>query len=195
MVEGTVAGLAAAVVARGLVDTAKVCTTRKRLEVYLDGEFQDMALIDLAVSKERFVASRAIWDLETIDEMFLTCAEPTSIGLSSIGAQLRPLSIAGDTGMYVRFGHGGTTVQAPVAPGVVQSVPVAEWRLLAIGEQSEVVFKPCTIALDGERQFPVLPGQRVKVVVSAQGPRVVAIEAALHEAARLGVFTNSQGKP
>ena len=62
MVEGTTAGLAAAVVARGLVDTQTVCSTRKRLDVYMDGAVQDIALIDLAVSNERFVGARAIWD-------------------------------------------------------------------------------------------------------------------------------------
>ena len=63
MIEGTLAGLAAGVVARGLVDLDRVSTGSKRIEVYLEGEFHDLALVDLAVSRERFVASRAIWDM------------------------------------------------------------------------------------------------------------------------------------
>jgi len=191
MVEGTIAGLAAGVVAQRRVDLKKVSHTCKQLEVYVDGEFRDIALIDLAVSTERFVAARAIWNMETIEELFLTRADPTSIGLSSIGAQLQPLSATDQQGMYLRLGQGGPTVLAPVAPGVLSSVPVAEWRLLPLGERVEIGYRPCTIALDGERQFPAHPNQRVEVAVSANGPRVVAIHEVLHEAARLGLFTTN----
>ena len=190
MVEGTTAGLAAAVVARGLVDTQTVCSTRKRLEVYMDGAVQDIALIDLAVSNERFVGARAIWDIDTIDELFLSCAEPSSIGLSSVGAQLQPLSPTEGAGMYLRLGEGGPTVLAPIAPGIVRRVQVAEWRLLPLGEPVEIDRRPSVIALDGERQFSAPPDQRVEVSVSAEGPRVVAVDAALREAARLGVFAS-----
>lgn len=191
MVEGTTAGLAAAVVARGLVDGQEVCSTYKRLEVRVDGVMEDMALIDLAVSREQFVGARAIWDIETIEELFLTCADPSSIGLSSVGAQLQPLSPTEPEGLYLRLGGNGPTVLAPIAPGVVRPVRVAEWRLLTPGEPVEIRRNPSVIALDGERQFAALPDQRVEVSVSADGPRVVAIDVALREAARLGVFTGA----
>ena len=45
MVEGTVAGLAAGVVANGLVDIEKTTTANKRLEVYIRGQLRDIALI------------------------------------------------------------------------------------------------------------------------------------------------------
>ena len=188
MVEGTTAGLAAGLVARGLVDGALVCHAQKRLDVYVDGEPEDIALVDVAVSRERFVASRAIWDVATIDELFLTCAEPSAIGLSSIGAQLHPLAKSDEGGLHLRLGPGGTQVLAAVAPGTVQPVPVAEWRLLAAGERVEVRRRSGTIALDGERQFSALPGRRIEVAVSAEGPLVVAIDAALRQAAERGVF-------
>lgn len=192
MVEGTTAGLAAGLVARGLVGLERVCTSSKRLEVYLDGILQDIALIDAAVSKERAVAARAIWDVDTLHELFLCRADPSSIGLSSIGAWLQPLSATDSAGMYLRLGPGGTTVLAAVAPGVVRRVPVAQWRLLPIGERVEVTHRPCTIALDGERQFTVRATQKLEVAVSDRGPRVVAIDAALREAARLGVLADAR---
>ena len=194
MMEGTLAGLAAGVVAQGLVDLDRVSATSKRIEVYLDGELRDLALVDVAVSKERFVASRAIWDMDTIHEVFLTRAEPISIGLSSIGARLHPISMTDDAGLYFRPGptvdKGGMTVLAPVAPGMVRTVAIEEWRILALGERVGVHLNPCTIALDGEREFSVLPGQDVEVVVSNNGPRVVMLEDALREATSRGVFTS-----
>ena len=189
MIEGTLAGLAAGAVAGGLVDLDSVLTVSKRLEVYLNGELEDVALVDVAVSRERFVAARAIWDMETIHEVFLSRAEPTSIGLSSIGARLHPVSMGDCTGLYFRPGPGETTVRAPVAPGMVTEVPIESWRILPLEERVRVDLSPCTMALDGEREFSVLPGQEVEVAVSKNGPRVVLFEDALHEATISGIFT------
>jgi predicted polyphosphate/ATP-dependent NAD kinase len=193
MVEGTLAGLAAGVVAIGLVNADAVLGASKRLEVYLDGEFRDIALVDVAVSKEPFVASRAIWDMTSLHEVFLTRAEPMSLGISALGSRLQPVSMTDDTGLYFRIGPGGSTVLAPVAPGLVSSVSIAEWRRLTVGQRVEIRHHPCTIALDGEREFSVLRGQRVEIVLSDKGPRVVQIEAALSEANRQGMFRRSVG--
>jgi predicted polyphosphate/ATP-dependent NAD kinase len=86
MVEGTVAGLAAGLVARGLVPLESVCVPSKRLEVYLDGALHDLALVDVAVAAGRMVGAGAIWDIEAVSELFLTRAQVGAIGLSSIGA-------------------------------------------------------------------------------------------------------------
>jgi predicted polyphosphate/ATP-dependent NAD kinase len=58
MVEGTLGGLAAGLVARGLADTA---VERVRcLHVHGPGTPDDIALVDVAVYDERFVAARAL---------------------------------------------------------------------------------------------------------------------------------------
>jgi hypothetical protein len=137
--------------------------------------------------------------MATLHEVFLTRAEPASIGLSSIGARLCPISMTEDAGLYFRPGlpadssgaqGENTTVLAPVAPGMVSPVSIAEWRLLPLGERVRVSRSPCTIALDGEREFSVRPGQEVEVVVSKNGPRVVMLETALREATTRGAFTS-----
>ena len=192
MVESTVAGMAAGVVARGLVDLDQVCVWSKRIEVYLDGEFCDIALVDVAASKERFVASKAIWDVATLHEVFLTRAEPSSLGLSSIGARLHPVGMADTVGLYLRLGPGGTSVLSPVAPGIVTNVPIEEWRVLPLGERVRVQLSPCTIALDGEREHSISQSQVVEVAISGNGPRVVMVEAALREASEMGVFTQNR---
>ena len=191
IVEGTVAGMAAGVVARGLVDLADVTTVSKRLDVEVDGEPRDIALVDVAVSRERFVGARAIWDMDTVHEVFLTRAEPASIGISAIGAQLRPLRMDDQNGMHIRFGPGGPTVQAPVGPGMVTSVAIAEWRMLLVGDSGDVELRPCTLALDGERSLSLSPDQTARVTLSGDGPPVVSVEAVLREAALKGVFAGS----
>ncbi len=200
MVEGTLAGMAAGLVAQGRLDLDLVSTVSKTIQVYLDGRYRDLALVDVALSQERFVAARAIWDLATVFEVFLTRAEPSSIGLSSVGAALAPVSLADDGGLHYVLGFSpegtsgsvprqeGVTVLAPVAPGVVPPVPVARWRRLAEGERVSVERRHCTVALDGERAFSVMPDQRLEVEVRRNGPPVVQVEEALRQAAQLGLF-------
>ena len=103
MVEGTTAGMAAGLVASGAVPLAQASTRSKTLAVIVDGEDRDIALVDVALSRERFVATRAIWDMNTIYEVFLTRAEPSSIGLSSIGARLQAVSLADPGGLHYRI--------------------------------------------------------------------------------------------
>ncbi|RMF89364.1 MAG: ATP-NAD kinase [Nitrospinota bacterium] len=189
MIEGTVAGLAAGLVARGLAPEA--VDSVPCLEIRRERGPEDMALIDAAVYDEPFVAARALWDMHKLKAVVLARVEPGSIGLSSIGAHL----LAHDQeekGLYIRTGSGGRQVLAPVAPGLVQSVPVSEYRILCPGET--VVMgqsRPAVLALDGEREIELRAGERVWVRLSAAGPRVVDVRKAITAAAGAGVFLRS----
>ena len=194
MVEGTLAGLAAGVVAAGLVDRERVTSPSKRIEVRVDGVLKDIALIDLAVSKERFVGARAIWDMDTIHEVLLSQTAPGNIGMSAIGAQLHPEPLGEDEGMHLRIGSGGPTVRAAIAPGTVAQVHVEQWRVVKIGEWVPIDLRPCTVALDGERSFALSDAGSVEIGLAASGPRVVDVDAALREAARAGVFVEQAGE-
>ena len=192
MAEGTLAGLAAGLVARELVSPESTTARSKRLEVYVNGEFTDIALVDVAISKERFVGARAIWDMGTVDELYLARAEPASIGLSAIGAQLMPISLTDGRGLHIRIGSGGETVAAPVAPGMIIPVGVERWHVMDFGERVEVEMRPCTVALDGERAFTLKSGDSAHIELSRNGPRVVLIDEALREAAINGVFRKTE---
>ena len=200
MIEGTLAGLAAGLVVQGELDLSRVTVVSKMLEIYIDGQYQDMALVDVALSRERFVATRAIWDMSTIYEVFLTRAEPSSIGLSSIGGRLQPLSLEEEGGLYYRLANSdgaesasrnpdnSIKVLAPIAPGMISTVPIADWRLLVEGERVPVEPRFCTIALDGERSISVTPEHKVEIGISRTGPPVVQVELVLETAAKLGLF-------
>ena len=194
MVEGTLAGLAAGLVVQGGLELDQVSVISKMLEIYIDGQYEDMALVDVALSRERFVATRAIWDMSTIYEVFLTRAEPSSIGLSSIGGRLQPLSLEDEGGLYYRIGdsdqnqNGAKQVLSPIAPGIVTPVSIADWRLLPEGERVPVEPRFCTIALDGERSISVTPDDKVEIGISRSGPPVVQVDLVLETAARLGLF-------
>jgi predicted polyphosphate/ATP-dependent NAD kinase len=188
MIEGTVAGLAAGLVAARAVDVERVTFTTKRLEVYADGQLVDIALIDVVVCVDLFIGSRALWDPVRIREMVLARAQPGSIGLSAVGSCLHPLDARDGTGMYVQLGEGGSRVLAPIAPGLVVPVAIYAYRLLSLGDEVALSPGPCTVALDGERSIEVGRQQRLTVRLTNHGPRVVDIGACMAEAAHLGVF-------
>ena len=213
MVEGTTAGMAAGLVASGTVPMEDATVRSKTLAVIVDGEDRDIALVDVALSKERFVATRAIWDMNTIYEVFLTRAEPSSIGLSSIGARLEAVSLTDGGGLHYRIadvrqeeeegrphpnpppeGEGTKDdaaeiyVRAPIAPGSVPVVGIESWQRLADGQRVTVERRHSTVALDGERSFSVNPDNLLEIEVRRDGPPVVSVDAALRHAAAAGVF-------
>jgi ATP-NAD kinase N-terminal domain len=184
MVEGTVAGLAAGLVARGLTDEAVQRVAC--LEVVVPDAMPDLALVDAAVYDERFVAARAVWDPARVLELVLARAEPGAIGLSSIGAHLDG---SGTQGLHLRFGAGGRKVLAAIGPGLLAPVAVTECRSLDAHDVVRVCQpRACTLALDGEREVSLRPGTEVCIRLNPDGPRVVDVRRAVSIAARDGVF-------
>ncbi len=179
MIEGTVAGIAAGQVANGMVDPESTTTRSSRLELLVDGELRDIALVDLAVSTERFVGARAIWDIDTLHEVFLCRADPANIGISAIGAQLHPISLGDPKGLRITFGKKSESVVAPIAPGMVREVDIESWEILGPDQEREITLRPGTIALDGERSLSLIGDHDVTVRVSTNGPRVVDVDKAL----------------
>ena len=188
MLESTIAGLAAGLVAREMVDVEKVTYTAKQLEVYVDGQLAEIALIDVVASTELFIGSRALWDPRRLREIVLARAEPNCIGMSSIGGCLHALGPRDAQGMYIRLGQGNTSVLAPVGPGLIIPVGIQSHQLLSLGE--EVMLEPaaCTIAVDGERQIEVFSEQKVSVRLTNHGPRVVDVQQCIREASQRGVL-------
>jgi predicted polyphosphate/ATP-dependent NAD kinase len=82
--EATVAGLAAGLVATGRVRLEEVSSQNKLLHLDLGERGEEIALVDLCVSTECWVGTRALWQPACLRELFVTFASPSSIGLSSI---------------------------------------------------------------------------------------------------------------
>jgi predicted polyphosphate/ATP-dependent NAD kinase len=191
MIEGTVAGLAAGVVASESLDINKISSRVNLIEVYLNNKLADIALVDVAVSKETFVGSRAIWDMNSVHEIFLGRSTPASIGLSSIGSQLCP-SLPGDkSGTHLIIGKGGKSVIAPIAPGIIRSVEILDSFRMAVGEKINIELRPCTIALDGERAFSLSDNQTAHVSINDTGPVIVSVEETLRQASIAGIFRDN----
>ena len=190
MIEGSIAGLAAGVVALQIVKLESVIRKTKRLEIERDGQLIDIALIDAVVYDDIFVGSRAVWNMSKVREIVLTQAELNHIGLSSIGGCLYPGSLDAEHGVYIKIGSGGKEVLAPVAPGLIVRVGIESCNLIHLNEAVQVNHKPCVLALDGEREVEVGRRDRISIRLSKDGPCVIDIKGALKEAARNGFFMN-----
>jgi predicted polyphosphate/ATP-dependent NAD kinase len=190
MVEGTIAGLAA-----GLVATAKVTVeeggfSTTLLEVVMDGKAVDLALVDAVVYDDVFVGSRAVWDMDKVRQVFLNRAEPDSIGLSAIGGLIAPVAAWEPKCLHLQLGGHGQPVTAPVAPGMVKRVFVSKKEIMNVDEEVSVRIAPSVLALDGEREVEVKPGQPVSVRLSRHGPLVVDVKRTMVAAVRKGVLTS-----
>lgn len=192
LVDGTIAGLAAGLFAVGQLDDTCL-EQRPLLEVWIDGALVDIALIDVAVSRERFLGTRAIWDPNTIEQIIVSRVIPGVIGLAAVAAALCP--IPAPTGAFVELGRGSVCVAVPLAPGLVTTVPVRAWCPVEPGDEIVIEQRPCTLALDGERELRVERNHRVTVRLSPRGPLVLDPRLALGEAARRGCFLRPLTSP
>lgn len=184
MVEGTVAGLAAGVVAMGVCkDTPQVFERRKRLELLIDGELVDIALIDAVILQDGHIGARAMWSTEGLRQLFVTQCTPYNIGISSIPGQMETISANNPRGMALEIGDGGVQVQAAIAPGLISTIDIQSMTPMAIGDSIIVPHVPCIVAVDGERNLQINAGHQVQVRLSNQGPVVVNVEKALSVAA------------
>jgi hypothetical protein len=180
-----------------LVDLKSVSYTAKRLDVYVDGEMTEIALVDVVASTDLFIGSRALWDPRRIREIVLARAEPDSLGMSSIGGVLRPIGPLDPHGMHIRLGTGDGRVIAPVGPGLVIPVDIQDHRLLSMGDEVALERAACTVAVDGERQIEVFAEQQVTVRLTDHGPCVVDVRKCIYEASLCGILAtpSAQGMP
>ena len=187
--EGTLAGLAAGFVARRPDLLAQVAYQSKRLVVSVDGREVDAALVDVGVVQGQAVASRAIWRPEAVRQVVVTRAMPTATGLSSLAGFVRPVTAREPRGLCLWLGEPRVcSVSAPLAPGLVVQVGVEAFRELALGDSAMVYGGDVLLALDGEREVSLRPGQVAEVRLEGGGPWLVDPERALEEAVRQGAF-------
>jgi len=190
MIEGTIAGMAAAVVASGKFDQSLYVTKDKRIEIYKDDQLVDIALIDAVVSKETFVGSKAIWDLESIEMIFVTKCHPASIGFSSVLGSKKIITDLDDYGACVHVnGIEKSCVISPIAAGIVALIAIDEPVIIKLDSAYEYyTHGRGTIALDGEREIEFAENQKFEFRISRNGPYHVNVKKALEVAQINGFF-------
>ncbi|MGE3535948.1 MAG: ATP-NAD kinase family protein [Candidatus Tectimicrobiota bacterium] len=192
MFEGTLAGLAAGIVARGLVTSPEAIVQRPRLDIEVNGEVVDLALIDAVVCEDQYIAARAVWDINKVRMIVVAQRLPAQIGFMALAGNLPLAGASPTTGLVLHIDPSAPTVLAPIAPGLIVPVGIRSHGPLEAGERVEVSGGPGTIALDGEREVVMRRDDHVAIRLQPAGPRVVNPQQVLALAAEQGFFVQTR---
>jgi predicted polyphosphate/ATP-dependent NAD kinase len=190
--DGTTAGVAAALVATGAIELHDASHQAKRVAVRIDDPTGDtvrheIALVEAALIDTAFVGARAVSDPTVIRWVVASIAEPASTGVASIAGRVHPIDRRAAGGVLIRLGAGGRRVRVPLAPGTFTTVAVQSVEPLAFGDPVDVPGGG-VLAYDGERTTPVGDDAAITVSIEESGPRMIDVEATLTIAARSQLF-------
>ncbi len=189
MGEATVAGLAAGLIAAGRLPREQCCIHSCMFDILIDDEVADMALVDAAVYDDVFLASRAVWHIDKVPQLFLTRCSASSIGLSAIGGQVRSLLAEEPLGLAMELGApAASTVSAAIAPGMFADVPVKSVTDMHPGEIFSINVSPGLVAVDGEREVEIGSNSRASIRLNTNGPWVVDVRKTMALAREKGLF-------
>lgn len=187
--EGTVAGMAAALYALHPRVYGSEKKVTKQLHVNLD-DGPESALVDIAIIKESFYGARAIWDIERVDSLALTRSEPGRLGLSSLGASLRPIDENEAVGLWLKLGTNRKSkrpILSPIGPGQIASARVEEHETINVGESVHYrAPDDRVLAFDGEREHQLSKGTDIEISLRLDGPSILNVPAILTKAAIRG---------
>ncbi len=175
MIEPSVAGLAAGLVAAGKVDTETVTSRVKVLRVSTPSG-SDCALVDVVVLAENRLGSLLPPAPEDMKRLLLARAEAAAIGLSPIGGYLMPCRADDDFGVDVALeGPATHRLNVPLSAGYHRTVHVHRADQLAIDEP-QTLRGPCVLAYDGDRRTLLAEDEAAVVTLRRDGPRVINVD-------------------
>ncbi|MDD1783859.1 NAD(+)/NADH kinase [Enterovibrio sp. ZSDZ35] len=190
LTEPTITGIATGLAVSGKIPPSQAFEANKLLEVRVN-DTPDIALVDVAVVQERFIGARAVWRPESLRELFVTFADPTLIGLSSIAGLIQPITRKAPVGMHLTFTnppYALFSVNAPLAPGLMTPVHIERSQLF----ESDLLITPVSqqgsFALDGERELPFGPNDKVSVTLKHDAFNTVDIPRCMAYAAEHGLL-------
>ncbi len=190
LVEGTLAGLAAGLLAAGVVTLAEVSMIADVIHVsFDDGTDDDLALVDVALLDGHYIGSRAIWEPERLRSIVSCIAEAAGVGLSAVAGLLHASPRTEPGGVYVSL-CGGNTVRVPLAPGSFATLSYDRVETVAEGRSVEI-RGPGVLAFDGERDRVLAAGVTATLTIRRNGPYVVDVERAVSLAASRHHFERS----
>jgi predicted polyphosphate/ATP-dependent NAD kinase len=177
-IDGTVAGLAAAFyVLHPEISKSMLCWRHKRLAIKINREEVDQALVDAALIFEPFVGAKAVWNVQSIKEVFVTRAHPLNIGISSLIGLIKPISPYEPEGAYALVNGNGHMIKSILLPGKLTPVQIGKIHSLVPDSGIQLqVDQPATISLDGEREVMLKPGDQVEIILKLDGPWLLDVE-------------------
>lgn len=191
--EPTVTGLATGLAVTGAIPAAVAYTDNKRLDIAINDR-HEIALVDVAIVRDGFIGSRAVWKADGFRELFVAFAEPNNIGLSSIAGLIAPVPRTSPFGRRIVFEdpeRAPFRVTAPIAPGLIEVIGIARVETLDFDTPTPLTAGSGSIALDGEREITFSERDRIHVMLRAAAFRTVDVPACMSFAAGNGLFVET----
>lgn len=187
MVEASVAGAAAGIIASGKVDPALHCPPCKQIHIRTDG-IEDTALIDAVLLRDDTIGNLLPFDPDKIASIFLTRAEPAAIGMSPAGGYLMPCSAADEYGVQLECGKpAATSVRIPISAGLYGNVGIRDYGPFALGE-TRYIEGPGVLAFDGDRAIRLGKTDSAAIGLERDGPRIIDARIIMTAAAEAGLL-------
>jgi predicted polyphosphate/ATP-dependent NAD kinase len=177
--EGTVVGIAAAKFCL-LKNIEKYSKREKKLEIYANNKLVDSSLVDVVISKTPYIGSRAIWDINNIDEMFISKVSHEGIGFSSIGYSLIKKDLSLNEAIHISLGQNDygnpQKILSAIAPGKIEEIEILGWKEFDDNKKISVKLSSGTVALDGERTIEFNSSQKISVKLNIDGPNCLKVK-------------------
>jgi predicted polyphosphate/ATP-dependent NAD kinase len=190
MREPTITGLAVGLAVSSKIPPSVAFRPNKRLDVQVNDR-QEMALVDVAIVRERYIGARAIWRTDSFKELFVTFGEPGGIGMSSIAGLLAPVTRAEPHGLHIIFSpldKASFTVNAPIAPGLMAPVGIDRVNDLKFDQPVSITASAGSLALDGEREISFSEKDQIFVVLREAAFKTIDVSACMAHAATENLF-------
>ncbi len=190
MVEATVAGLAAGLIGSGAVQADEGCYSASLLEIWVNGQAQDIALVDIAVYDDIFVASRAVWDMKRVSQLFFSRCKPDCIGLSAVGGHIAHIKPQDGRGLALKVNEQGKLkVRAAIGPGLFSTVGIETIQEMLPGQMHGVLHSPSVLAVDGEREVVLRKDDTASITLIPNEVQIVDIARTMQLSFERSVFT------
>lgn len=190
MREPTITGLAIGLAGTGKVPPSTALRSNKWLEVHINDR-REIALVDVAIVRERFVGARAVWKADSLRELFVTFGEPGGIGMSSIAGLLAPVSRDDPHGRHIVFAptdKASILLNVPIAPGLMEMIGIDRADKLHFDNMVSNTPSTGSLALDGEREISFSEEDRIRVVLRDAAFCTVDVSSTMAYAAEHGLF-------
>lgn len=193
VLEGTLAGIAAAAIAAEFVPL-ECCTQRSKvIRIRKNTEYCDLALIDAVITDEPYAASKALWNIKSIKKVIVTQAHPANIGFSSLIGCRTIIRPEHDYGAMADIDKRFPNAKSPFAAGVIASYHIDHLTPLNTGEP--YTFVPDfngMVALDGEREVSFKSGDSLTFEILRNGPVKVDVRRCVEIAQKNNFFNISR---
>jgi len=189
MLEGTTVGIAAAFIASKDYDKNISCKKDKIIEIYKNGEFIDICLMDAVISNEQYIGSKAIWDLANIKKIIVSNCHPASIGFSAIVGVNKHIDERDDYGAVLNINSGKNKFLAPVSAGKIAELSSEDLEIIQINQSIDwEANHKGIIAADGEREIVFNIGDKFDFKITRSGPIHVDVRKTMEAAVKEGFF-------